>query len=272
MSCVFCVDHAHHLGIHFTGDSYFHCWLCGETGDAITLICAVERCGFQRAVIVLERYQGRGFLQERVSMWNSGSSRVLPEEFQVVEEGSEPELVQRWFNKRRFPLSLCQKWGLGWCEFGHYALHLIIPVTLDGEIVSFQAADLTGRASSKYRSCPDVRSVRPLKHCLYGLDEALSGDQVILVEGVTDKWRVGRSAVAMFGKGWTLDQMLLLWTRARDKRIKVLLDLDATKDGEGLSNFLDERFSRVSYIRLEDGDPLDPGEFDEEVVRKVVEA
>lgn len=270
--CVFCADHANHLGVRFSGGNRFHCWLCDEGGDAIALVRAVEGCGFTRAVNVLERYQGRDLLKEIVKAGNTDPGKVLPQEFEKIESGKEPELVRRWFQRRYFPLSLCAEWGLGWCEFGNYALHLIVPVTLDGGVVSFQAADLTGKAKSKYRSCPDAWSIRPLKHCLYGLDVAARGEQVILVEGVTDKWRLGNGAVAMFGKGWTREQMLLLWERARDKRVKVLLDLDATEDGEGLSDFLDERFPRVEYVRLEDGDPKDPGEFDGEMVRKVVSA
>jgi len=272
MTCPLCQDHSDHLSIKHVGAVLWHCWICEERGNGFGLVMRLKGVSFSRACKILEQYQGKGFVAEKQEVRADYDSRVLPDEFERIEQGREPELVKRWFHRRRFPLSICAEWGLGWCEFGHYALHLIVPVELDGEVVSFQAADLTGKALSKYRSCPDGRSVRPLKHCLYGLDVAARGEQVILVEGMTDKWRIGDEAVAMFGKGWTREQMLLLWERARDKRIKVLLDLDAAEDGEGLSDFLDERFPRVAYVRLEDGDPKDPGEFDEGMVRKVVSA
>jgi len=270
IECRFCSDHARHLGVHYAGDNGFHCWLCDESGDAISFIKAVEGCGFLKAKEILEQYQGKGLVEQKVRV--DYHSRVLPDECILIDEGMEPEIVRRWFKRRGFPRSLCREWGLGFCEFGPYNLRLIVPVTLDGRVVSFQAVDLSGWTSDKYRSCPDGRSNRPLKHCLYGIDEAARGDQIILVEGVTDKWRLGNSAVALFGKGWTLDQMLLLWERAGSKRIKVLLDLDAMEDGDGLSWFLTERFARVEFVKLEEGDPKDPGEFNDDWVRKVVAA
>ena len=271
IKCLFCSDHANHLGVRLAGGSY-HCWLCDETGDAISLIRAVLGCGFPRAFKVLESYQGRVPLWDESTPKVSRATKVLPDEFVPIEAGREPELVKRWFDRRRFSLDICQVWRLGWCEFGSYALHLIVPVFLDGDLVSFQAADLTGKASSKYRSCPDERSILPLKSCLYGLDEAVKASgPIILVEGVTDKWRLGVNAVALFGKGWKYAQIDLLANRAGDNRlIRVLLDLDAMQDGEYFQRTLEVWFNRTQYIKLEPGDPKDPDQFSEDLIRKVV--
>ena len=91
------------------------------------------------------------------------------------------------------------------------------------------------------------------------------------MEGITDKWRMGLDAVAMFTKNWTRNQLNLLYENAKDKRLKVLLDLDAVKDGKTLAKELSALWPEALFIELEEGDPKDPAEFNDELVKKVLE-
>jgi len=269
INCVFCPDHSNHLGIHYTEGNGFHCWLCGESGDIIKLVRKVEECGFDKAVRVLKQFQEVAPVVEEEKRIERPRGNVLPEGFEEIVKGKEPDLVKRYFARRRFDLALCQSHGLGWVRIGRYQHRLIVPITLGGEVMSFQAADLTGMARVPYLSCPDARGRMPIKHLLYGVDWLGGSEQVVLVEGVTDKWRMGNCSLALMGKKWTREQLKLLHDVASDKVIKVLLDLDAVRDGYGLARELSANFQEVVLVELELGDPADPADFDEAMVRRV---
>lgn len=252
IECPFCDDPSWHLGIHYEAGNYFTCWRCDERGDIITLIRKLEDVSFGAARAKLGQYQG-GTTRSKKKKEPRLYDEVLPEDFEYIVPGEEPPLVNQWFGRRRFDLSLCQEYRLGWLSYGEYQLRLIVPVYLDGKVVSFQAVDTTGNARVKYLDCPDDRATIPNKHLLYGIDDV--GEQVILVEGVTDKWRVGRDAVALFGKSWSWQQLNLLYRKAKGKRMKVALDMDAVRDGEKLAKGLCALFTDVVFVELEVKDP-----------------
>ncbi len=266
LDCVFCGIGLGHLGVRYERGSGFTCWNCGEDGDAIDLIKALEGVGFNAARERLEQYQG--FVAEKREEREPVRTHtdVLPEGFELIEAGDEPLPVKRWFARRGFDLRLCQEHGLGWVPYGDYQLRLIVPVRLDGVVVSFQAIDMTGQARVIYLDCPRDRAVVYNKHLLYGLDGV--GDQVVLVEGVTDKWRMGSDAVAMFGKNWSLKQLILLHDRARGKRLKVLLDMDAMREGRKLYCRLCELFDLVTL--WDEYGVKDPAELGREEVEGIL--
>jgi len=275
INCPFCggADPSWHLGIHYEKDNHFNCWICNESGDIIELIQELESVGFQVALNRLEQYQGEVKREEKPGR---EYRTILPEYFEYIERGKEPAPVKYYLKLRGFDLSICQQYNLGWVPFGEYQMRLIVPVyakrvgNLRAEIVSFQAMDVTGQAETKYLDCPPGRAEIENKHNLYGVDSI--GEQVILVEGVTDKWRLGRDAVALFTKNWTRQQVNLLYERARRKTVKVLLDLDAIRDGKRLAKELSSLWTDIRFIQLEEGDPADPAEFSDELVREVMRA
>jgi len=264
IDCVFCGDTVGHLGIHYERGNSFVCWMCHEGGDAITLIQELEGIGFNAARERREEYPGSVAEKRKREPKHYGS--LLPEGFERIEAGNEPLPVRKWFGRRNFDLGLCQEHGLGWVRYGDYQLRLIIPVYLDGEVVSFQAADVTGRARIPYLDCPEDRAVVPNKHLLYGLDDV--GDQVILVEGVTDKWRMGQDAVALFGKNWNMKQLCLLYDRCKGKKLKVLLDLDAMREGKRLCYALRDFFDDILFGVLKHVE--DPAELGQEKVEGIL--
>lgn len=266
--CPFCGDEAYHLGIHYESGNNFHCWKCGDWGDAISLIQALESISFSVAKLRLEQYQSGVYLEAKERERRS-YTQILPTGFEKIEFGQEPQVVIDYFTRRRFDLSLCQKYGLGFCRRGEYQLRMIVPIYLDRELMSFQAMDVTGKARVPYIDCPEDRALVPNKQLLYGID-TVPGDQVLIVEGVTDKWRIGDSAVAMFTKNWTRAQILLLYDRARGKRVKVLLDMDALRDAEGLAKELTAMFRDVTFVEYGEDDPKDPALFSDEQIKNIL--
>lgn len=260
VQCPFCYDPKNHCGINLEHKN-FYCWICNEKGDIVKLIQELENTTFIRAKHRVEEYQEHPLIAPKRTNKRLFQS-ILPSGAFQIEEGKEPSLVLKYFKKRRFPLSWCQKYDLHFCPaHGEYPLRLIIPVFQDGEVVSFQAADMTGKASKKYEHCPNDRAKAPNTHNLYGIDDV--GDQVVLVEGVVDKWRIGDAGVAMFSKRFTREQILLLHEKAKNKVIKILLDAD-TVDSRGISEEAEKLcstlmsqygFVDVAVYTLSEGDP-----------------
>ena len=93
---------------------------------------------------------------------------------------------------------------------------------------------------------------------MYGLDE-VDTDTLVVVEGITDVWRLGPGAVATFGTGYKPSQILMM---SQFERIFLLFDSEqddpnAIKRSEELANTLSSIGKEVEIIELDEGDPGD---------------
>jgi hypothetical protein len=169
-------------------------------------------------------------------------------------------LQSRNFN----PYEIAEKYSLSIClaprlpYLAPACNRLIIPVFSGGKMIGWQAR-LIGDSSdyptspydSKYWNCPDWKKGL----CLYALDQAVGQSQVVLVEGVTDVWRMGDGAVALFGKSLSARQRDLV--RENWPIAVVMLDNDAyrsaTVTAKELSNVMMSRLAELPP----DCDPAD---------------
>ena len=104
-----------------------------------------------------------------------------------------------------------QGWGLlGTGPVGPDKLRVVAPIHQQGKLVSWQARYFALAFSVMSRACPPDREARPIKHCLYGLDQTNPDRGCVVVEGITDVWRLGAGAVATFGTEWSMEQARLL--------------------------------------------------------------
>ncbi len=179
---------------------------------------------------------------------------------------------RRYLTDRGFdPEELEKDWGVskGTEGIGDYKFRIIIPIYHEGELVSYQGRDITGKQKDKYKTCYDTN----IKNYLYGLDY-VTNDKVIITEGVTDVWRLGKgNAVATFGINFTMKQVRLIIRPIINKRIKrvgILFD-----DGEEahqqalilqacLHNFIPD-----IYV-LDLPENKDPAELNKEQVEKII--
>jgi len=254
MECPFCNDPSTHFGVNVE-DKFFSCWVCGVQGRMPKLVQKIDGVNYAKVYDTIEEFSTAPIRRKKVARRRK-TENILPPEAEVILRGREPLLVRRYFEKRSFPLSLCQERGLLFSEFGEYMLSLIIPVELDHEVVTFQSLDLTGLRDVKYRSCPAEKSARSVKESVYNIDVAKGQKQIIVMEGVTDVWRVGDCGVGIFGKVVTEAQLLiLLEVVGPDKMIKVLLDADAKKESWRTYEKLHAIFDTVKLVHLGAGDP-----------------
>jgi hypothetical protein len=275
MKCIYCpADHADHLGVNLRG-RYFHCWLCGAGGDALQLVRDVEGLPFALAVERLERFQSVGAVEEPGHAPREYAG-LLPARAVPLDVRALPVPVEQYLRRRRFDRGIIGEYGLMWCGAdGEYPLRLIVPVRVGGELVSWLAADVTGRAGRKYLDCPKDRALVHNKAVVYGIDDVADASLIVVVEGVTDRWRVGRRrCVAMFWKDWTPEQLLMLnHGIRRDARVIVMLDADAHEYGRNLGEQLAQMHSgAVEIVLLPNGDPGGMSDNELEEVMRICES
>jgi DNA primase len=129
---------------------------------------------------------------------------------------------------------------------------VIAPLIVRDRWVSYVGRDITGMSSMKYRPCPKEKEAIAHKSLLYGA-HLVPDQSVLVVEGITDAWRMGPGAVALFGQKTTPKQMLAL---SRFERIFVMLDEDAQRSADRIAANLAVLGREVEVWKIA-GDPAD---------------
>lgn len=252
---VFRSDDNFHLGINKENKA-FHCWKSGETGTLLKLITILESCDYKDAGRIVSRYthrrisSGKGSVRSFYTPPESGFT--LP--VKGAQKASQAQI--RYIRKRRYnPFTLIHKYDIRFAgPIGEWKHRIIIPVYMNGKLYSFTSI-CPFPVENKYKHCSKDVSVLPTRDCLYNIDSVDDG-RIILVEGVTDVWRLGNNAVGLFGKNWTKNQMWIL-SEMKFERIVVMLDEDAKDRAEKLAATVGSFCSDVKMVLLEKGDPDD---------------
>jgi hypothetical protein len=151
-----------------------------------------------------------------------------------------------------------------------YDERLVIPVYRGRRVVSWQARVMRPAKRFKYINMPGF----PKTELLYNMDNAWEHRDVVLVEGVTDVWRVGDNAVCGFGKTLATDQieiMRILWGYCG--RLLIVLDPDASAAALEIKAKLDKAdvFPRGVFIYTLP-DARDPADYDTDEIRGMLTA
>jgi hypothetical protein len=137
---------------------------------------------------------------------------------------------------------------------------IFIPAYMHGKLVGWQA---------RYPGYLNKHSTVQKYHCmkgmpksliLYNYDLAKLEDCVVICEGPSDVWRVGKAGVALMGKTASNQQLQLLASTWTGKPVVILLDSDAKPESAQLYQRLKGLFpGRLVRVDLPAG--RDPGDF-----------
>lgn len=109
------------------------------------------------------------------------------------------------------PQVLSDKWGvmaIDWEGEFRYRGRLLFPVrNADGVPASWLTRTICSDITPRYLTAPPEREAEPIKSLLYGEQFISPFETIIVCEGVFDALRIGRNAVATFGKSLTKAQM-----------------------------------------------------------------
>lgn len=253
LPCPYCTGkEGNHLGFN-TVSNTFSCYRCGRHGkfETLSLLLGVS---MKEAVNIakefaLDAWQQREQEVKRLREISDREEEKENTEFTVPGKLDIPKRHRLYLKNRGFSAEkLRDKWGIRFCDKqGQYAYRIIIPVTKDGQIVSFTTRDVTDMAQERYLACPPDEAIVHHKHCVYGLDRV--GDVCIVVEGTFGVWRIGRGAVCTLGTGWTIEQATLIAKKC--KKSYIFFDPDekeATKRANQLSKLLSSFPKHESYV------------------------
>lgn len=223
--CPFCGDRGAHLGCA-PNSLVYNCWRCGRhpAVDTISALLGVPKTEARR-IVAAHRKTTPAVTNVAINRRVVIQPTRLP-----APNGPLTPAHRRYLKRRGFdPDRLAADWGLlsagpiALFENINYAHRILIPVYWGGELATFQARATGGNDDVKYLACPQSRETQPIKNILY-IDEQwwATHDQCIIVEGVTDVWRLGPYAGATFGVDFKLEQVMAVPRHM--KRICVLYD------------------------------------------------
>lgn len=190
--CPFCTGNpGYHLGYN-TEDDYFVCWRCGSH-SVLSVVKEIHNCSWKKAHTIIGQYAGASYIQSKTVQL--ADQTKLPTGTRDMSHRHREYLISRDFD----PEKLEKIWELqGTGPNGGYKHRIIAPIYFKGQLVSYQGRDITGCHELKYKACSKYREVLEHKNTLYGID-LVKGNSIVIVEGITDTWRLGPGSVATFG-------------------------------------------------------------------------
>lgn len=256
ISCPFCEGHeGYHLGITLDGKSAT-CWRCGNKKVNDVLSSVLNITPFQVRELTKE-YGGISYNTKEVKVkigikrfkYPSGTIPMLNRHKNYIDgRNFDPSEIERiWGVLGTSPVSL-----LDGIDYKH---RILIPVYWNNKIVTFQCRDITNKHSLKYMACPQARELIHHKHILYGNTKNLSGTGII-VEGVTDVWRLGEHSFATFGIKYTPEQLRVI--SKNFTRVAVFYDYEPQAQKEALKLVSELKFRGVDAFNITTID-TDPG-------------
>jgi hypothetical protein len=204
-------------------------------------------------------------------------------------DSSVPKYVTDWIRERGFsPKTLETDFGVKFIPKGtsyiknkkgekgeFYQDRLLIPVINQRTVIGWQTRKVDTKddkpTDKKFKY---INSATCLHDHLYNFDTALKYDDIVIVEGVTDVWRVGKNAISLFGKTASKTQlfkMKTVWSFMG--RAVVCLDPDADKDAIKLVEKLrkEKVFSEgVALLQLDKTIDKDPADYDEKELKSMI--
>jgi len=256
LQCIYCVDSSNHLGVELA-TGRVSCWLCGGHGKIVNLLMDIEQCSYGEAKRILDKWWGD---DSEVGLRLPPSPTPLPGRVVL------PPIIKSWPQKYldylrgrgHAPESLIRKYRLMPAHrFGSYGFRIIAPFFVDRIIVAFTAVDITGKKETKYKDSKIEDSTIPPHKCLYNIDNVKNGKAVI-VEGITDVWRIGDGAVALGTNKISTPQILQLIKKGI-KQAFVLLDADAKSNAEKVATLIAGSLTMevdIGYLKKDDPDKM----------------
>lgn len=150
-------------------------------------------------------------------------------------------IVPSYVKNRNVTYEMCSRYQLGFTqETGNmWANRLIIPIYLDGTLITYQGRSMFQTKEQKYVFKKIQDESIKIGDCLYNIDNIdLDNKSLILVEGVFDVWAVVKAGynncVASFGKHLTekalnriirdFNKIYILWDRDAKVEVQNLVD------------------------------------------------
>ena len=258
--------------MHFRKGTFgVKCWRCGKKKISET-IAALLRIPHREAIWEMRKFTKKGNIENRYfeTQIEHAKDLIWPGGCESLQNVHRKLLESRNFDS----YELERIWKLLGTNHidPNYRWRIVIPLYWKNRAISYQALDITGQHKQKYKAAPPAHEVIPHWEMLYGADQALitNSRKVVVVEGVTDVWRLGPGAVATYGVEWNNKQAIMLSKNWEEIFLFYDPDEAGEKGGLSLYNFLRGFGNNVYNMKLETG-AEDPGALSNEDGRYIME-
>lgn len=200
------------MGFPLTGGEYCNCWKCGSH-DLYETLAMLLKVSKREIPSILQRYKGRGAIVSNGKKKAMGTTLKLPSnEFTTAER---QYLLSRDYD----PDLLHEKYGVvGGGIMGKWKFRIIIPIIVDGRLVSWTARSILSKDKLKeldiprYKNLSIEESVINPKDVFFNMDNC-RGQTCVLTEGAFDVMRFGDGFLCSLGTQLTQEQLKLLCSR-----------------------------------------------------------
>lgn len=241
----------YHLGYNIA-KQFFHCWKCGWHSVIDTLLEIVPslsrddlRALYRPSETPLAAPKPKGKYREPRGVEPLGAAH------------------RRYLQGRRFqPDEIATIWdvqGIG--LRGRPPWRLFIPIIVEGHCVAWTSRALHDEGT-RYRSSSLEDSDIPVKELLYGADYC--ANEVLVVEGPTDAWRIGPGAVATLGTAVSMKQCELLSSFS-----VVHICFDSSPEAQRRANKLYSELDGLVYVDIVRCPAEDPGSMTRQQTQKL---
>ncbi|MHA2064711.1 MAG: hypothetical protein ACXABY_10085 [Candidatus Thorarchaeota archaeon] len=148
---------------------------------------------------------------------------------------------------------------------------LLIPIIQRHKMVSWQARrlrDTPGDKGFKYLFPKKANK----SEWLYNMDTAIFHHDLVITEGVTDVWRIGQNAVALFGKKASraqLELLKLLW--GWNGSCVIALDPDAKSNAKKLADYFRSQKTFPKGVAVAEFTEGDPASYRQSELNEIIE-
>ena len=253
-ACPFCTGNPGlHLGFNQIGN-YHSCWRCGwhSTYEVVSTLLNIKDP--QKVKEIIRQYDGYVY-EAPVKVDTDKKPFTYPPNTLPLQPNHKARLVKRGYD----PEAIIRDWDvmgtgvysiLDKIDFSH---RFIIPVYWEGKVVTYLARSIREKIEFKYLVCSDERAVMNINDTIYGKPEYW-GDFGIVVEGVTDVWKLGFESVALYGVKYKTKQVRLI--SKNFKRVVVIFDPDVAGQESARKLVADLKFRGLACINyVPDKDP-----------------
>jgi len=254
IQCPFCNDESNHGGFNVK-EGYYNCFRCG--GHWLPKIIAkLTNSSIEQSKKIILQYSNTApnYFVNKPTSFNSNKEISLP----PLVNHLLPEHIE-YLRSRRFDDKVIRTWKLqSTLHYGNYSHRIFAPIYFQNKIVSYQCRAINNNQFPPYKACATANEVVHHKHIVYGFDYAIIKKRCIVVEGITDVWRLGKGAVATFGKKFTREQLLLLSNNFNEIFIMFDSDTGYGETFQALAGQLAQKMNKaVECIKLKNCDPGD---------------
>lgn len=266
IKCPFCIGtDGWHLGFDLI-NGWFNCWRCGphRVWDVVLELVDGDISETRR---VVGAYHSKLIERTRIHKKRNAVTE-LPPSLRPLTKYARQYLKKRHFN----PDLLALMWGLqSTDQFSSLKFRIFIPIYYQFQVVNWQCRDITEKSKLKYIAQSLDKAMLNNKEVLYGLEQAPTNETCLIVEGVTDVWRLGPGAIATFGIKYTRAQVALLLKSFKSFNILFDSDSQAQIQARKLAYDLSAFGGKVKLLTLETGDPGDmPQKEADTLIRSII--